>query len=217
MKIIAINGSPRRNWNTATLLQKALEGAASKGAQTEIIHLYDENFRGCVSCYSCKQMGARHRCVVHDDLSRILERMSKADGLIFGSPIYFGTVSSSMSACLERFLFPYIMYNHESPSVFGRKMPSAFIYTMDSLNEQLCNEKEHLNGYENSIRMILGEAPEILKSCDTWRYENCSQCENTTCDRAQRGNHRKEQFPKDCERAYQIGVCLAERVLGIKD
>ena len=54
MKILAINGSPRKNSNTATLLKKALEGAAAQGAETELIHLYDLNFKGCISCFACK-------------------------------------------------------------------------------------------------------------------------------------------------------------------
>jgi multimeric flavodoxin WrbA len=48
MKVLAFNGSPRRKWNTATLLNHALEGAASKGAETELIHLYDLRYKGCV-------------------------------------------------------------------------------------------------------------------------------------------------------------------------
>ena len=54
MKAIAINGSPRKEWNTGTLLNKALEGAMLKGAETEIIHLYDYEYKGCISCFSCK-------------------------------------------------------------------------------------------------------------------------------------------------------------------
>ena len=54
MKVIAINASPRRKWNTATLLQSALEGAASQGAETELVHLYDLDFKGCTSCFACK-------------------------------------------------------------------------------------------------------------------------------------------------------------------
>jgi len=54
MKVMAFNGSPRKKWNTATLLEKALEGASSKGAETELIHLYDLNYKGCISCFSCK-------------------------------------------------------------------------------------------------------------------------------------------------------------------
>lgn len=55
MKAIAVNGSPRRNWNTATLLRKALDGAKSVGADTELIHLYDMQYRGCISCFACKR------------------------------------------------------------------------------------------------------------------------------------------------------------------
>jgi multimeric flavodoxin WrbA len=54
MNVLAINGSPRKKWNTATLLNTALEGAASQGAKTEIIHLYDLNYKGCISCFACK-------------------------------------------------------------------------------------------------------------------------------------------------------------------
>ena len=50
MKLIAINGSPRKNKNTATLIKHALDGATSAGAETELIHLYDLNFKGCISC-----------------------------------------------------------------------------------------------------------------------------------------------------------------------
>jgi len=55
MKVMAFNGSPRKTWNTATLLEKALEGAASKGAETELIHLYDLNYKGCISCLHARQ------------------------------------------------------------------------------------------------------------------------------------------------------------------
>ena len=73
MKVIAINGSPRKNWNTDTLLKKTLEGAASVGAETEIVHLYDLTFRGCVSCLACKLQNGKSlgRCVLKDDLSPV--------------------------------------------------------------------------------------------------------------------------------------------------
>jgi multimeric flavodoxin WrbA len=58
-RVIAINGSPRKNGNTAILLQKALDGAASVGAETEIVHLVDLNYKGCTSCFACKRKGAQ--------------------------------------------------------------------------------------------------------------------------------------------------------------
>jgi multimeric flavodoxin WrbA len=76
MKIIAFNGSPRKNWNTAMLLQKALEGAASEGAQTELIHLYDLNYKGCISCFACKTREGKSygRCAVKDELTPVLKK-----------------------------------------------------------------------------------------------------------------------------------------------
>jgi multimeric flavodoxin WrbA len=59
MNVMAFNGSPKKKWNTATLLEKALEGAASQGAETELIHLYDLDFKGCISCFACKTRGVK--------------------------------------------------------------------------------------------------------------------------------------------------------------
>ena len=72
---MAFNGSPRKKWNTATLLEKALEGAASQGAKTELIHLYDLNYKGCISCFACKTKGGKSygRCAVKDDLDTSLQ------------------------------------------------------------------------------------------------------------------------------------------------
>jgi multimeric flavodoxin WrbA len=58
LKVLAINGRPRKTWNTAMLLQKALEGAASHGGETELGHLYDLDFKGCTSCFACKLQGS---------------------------------------------------------------------------------------------------------------------------------------------------------------
>ena len=77
MKVMAFNGSPRKKWNTATLLENALEGAASQGAKTELIHLYDLNFKGCISCFACKTKGGKSygRCAVDDDLAPVLRNI----------------------------------------------------------------------------------------------------------------------------------------------
>ena len=85
MKVLAINGSARKQWNTATLLNKALEGAASKGAQTELSHLYDLNFKGCTSCYECKlKNGPSFGRALKDELSVVLGKIEAADALILG-------------------------------------------------------------------------------------------------------------------------------------
>ena len=76
MKVLAINGSPRKNHNTATLLQHALDGAKSAGAETEMIHLADYKYSGCISCFACKRKGTKFigKCAVNDELTPILEK-----------------------------------------------------------------------------------------------------------------------------------------------
>ena len=72
MQVIGINGSPRKQWNTATLVAKALEGAAAQGAKTELVHLYDLDFKGCTSCFACKTRGGKSygRCAMQDGLHK---------------------------------------------------------------------------------------------------------------------------------------------------
>jgi len=91
MKVLAINGSPRKKWNTATLLQNALDGAASQGAKTELVHLYDLNYTGCTSCFACKLKDGKSygKCAVRDGLTPLLEKIPDAGALILGSHIYF--------------------------------------------------------------------------------------------------------------------------------
>ena len=59
MKLLAFNGSPRKKWNTAQLLDHALKGAESEGAKTRLYHLYDLDFNGCISCFACKRAGGK--------------------------------------------------------------------------------------------------------------------------------------------------------------
>ncbi|MDA8172762.1 MAG: flavodoxin family protein, partial [Nitrospiraceae bacterium] len=108
MKVIAVNGSPRKSWNTATLLNKALEGAAAQGAGTELFHLYDFTYKGCTSCFACKMKDGKQqgRCAMKDDLTPILKKIEdEADAIVLGSPIYFGSMSGEMRSFLERLLF----------------------------------------------------------------------------------------------------------------
>ena len=116
--LIAINGSPRKNWNTAQLLQHAVKGAEDAGASTEIINLYTLNFKGCTSCFACKLKSRPHgSCAMKDDLSPVLEKIKNADAIIFGTPIYFMNLSAGMIAFIERLFFSNYIYSDEIPTV----------------------------------------------------------------------------------------------------
>lgn len=144
MNIIAVNGSPRKHGNTATLLEHALKGAGKAAvpghtADLRMVHLYDLQYTGCRSCFACKKLGGASygRCAVHDDLGPILAEAAQADALIFGSPIYFGNISGQMRTFLERLLFPFFVYDATYSSIAPRKMPTAFIYTMNVTEQQM--------------------------------------------------------------------------------
>ena len=112
-KIYAVNGSPRKSGNTAVLLQKALDGAAAQGAETRLIHLTDLAYSGCKSCFGCKLKGgvSYGKCALRDELSPILAELREADGILFGTPIYFGSESGLFRNFIERLYFPVFRYD----------------------------------------------------------------------------------------------------------
>ncbi len=212
VKAVAFNGSPRKKWNTATLLGKALEGAASQGAETELIHLYDLTFKGCKSCFACKTIGGKSygRCAVRDDLTPILRRIERADVIVLGSPIYFGTVSGEMKSFMERLLFPYLTYTNPPESLFPRRIKSAFIYTMNVTEEQMkeYGYAHHIGLNERVLKLIFGAAESLL-SFDTYQFKDYAKVVASRFDPGKKAMRRKEVFPADCQKAFDLGARLA--------
>lgn len=100
MKVIAINGSARKNGNTALIIGKIFEQLNLEGIETELIQLADYEIQPCRGCYACKGRG---NCVfTNDGFAEIFASMVKADGIILGSPVYSADVSAKMKAFLER-------------------------------------------------------------------------------------------------------------------
>ncbi|KLU67356.1 2-amino-4-deoxychorismate dehydrogenase [Desulfosporosinus acididurans] len=213
MKVIAVNGSPRKTWNTASLLHKALEGAESVGAQTEIVHLYDLNFKGCISCFACKRKNAKNagHCAVQDDLKIVLEKVLAADVLLIGSPIYFGNVTAEIRAFLERLLFSNLSYNEGHRSVFQGKLASGFIYTMNVPEEILQQVKYEENVFQPNKNMLqlLGGSSEFMISADTYQFDDYSKYEASMFDVKHKAQVKAERFPIDCQKAFDMGVRLA--------
>lgn len=209
MYVLAINGSPRKNGNTATLLNKALEGAASQGATTELIHLYDLNYKGCVSCFACKLKGgiSYGKCAYKDDLTPVLEKIESADAVILGSPIYFGNVTGEMRSLMERVAFQYLVYDENYSSLNEKKKPIGFIYTMN-IKEDMLRDWGYdrvFQANENTFARVFG-ASESLCSTDTYQFSDYSKYVNTAFDEKAKLKRRQEEFPKDCEKAFDMGA-----------
>lgn len=100
MKVLAINGSARKNGNTSILIQCILQNLNKADVETEVINLAENPIYPCKACFLCADKG---NCIFHTDHFReIFEKMKQADGLILGSPVYAANISANMQALLER-------------------------------------------------------------------------------------------------------------------
>ena len=212
--IFAINGSPRKNGNTAQLLQKALEGAASAGAEVKLIQLADLDFSGCRSCFACKRLAnPAPGCVLKDDLAEILKELLQADGIIMGSPIYFGAETGLYRNFLERLFFPMLRYTNPPSSRAEKRIDFGFIYTMN-VPENLMDEYGY-NAYLQSQSQTPGlifNSRNIytLYACDTHQFDDYSKYECTLFDAGHKAEMRKTQFVADLAKAFEMGRKLAE-------
>ncbi|ACV25156.1 flavodoxin family protein [Methanocaldococcus fervens] len=99
MKVIGISGSPRPEGNTTLLVREALNAVAEEGIETEFISLADKELNPCIGCNVCVETGS---CQIVDDVDEILEKMKEADGIIIGSPVYFGGVTAQLKMLMDR-------------------------------------------------------------------------------------------------------------------
>jgi len=99
MKLLAINGSRRKNGNTSCLIQSLLAPANQGGAQTEIIFLGDYNIGACTGCEGC---GSSWECVIKDDFAQVVKKIDDADGIVLASPTYWYSVTSDMKRFIDR-------------------------------------------------------------------------------------------------------------------
>ena len=210
MKIIAVNGSPRKNWNTDTLLKKVLDGAESAGAEAEMVYLYDLKFCGCKSCMACKlkKEPRPNRCVLRDELTPVLDRLHEADVVVLGSPIYFSEVTGEMRSFIERFLFQYLNYDdHTKPLSPAKK--TAWVFTMncpETMFDQI-GYGEIFRRYENWMNLYFGHC-ETLVAADTMQVQDYSRYHLGMFDGETKRIHHETVFPKDCRKAFELGVKL---------
>ncbi len=138
MKVVGINGSARKDGNTAILIRKVFGELEAAGIETELFQMAGKKIRGCTACGKCYQNKDK-KCVVDNDiLNECLEKMVEADGIILGSPTYFADVSTEMKALIDRAGF----VARANSDMLGRKVGAAVvavrragaIHVFDSIN-----------------------------------------------------------------------------------
>ncbi len=141
MKVIAFNGSPRKNGNTACSLNIVIDELQKEGIETELINVGKEHIHGCVACFTCAKK-KNERCAFEDDpVNDWIQKMKSADGILLGSPVHFSGVAGRMKSFLDRAFFVFSvnsgMMRHKVGASVAAVRRSGGVSTMDSLNHYL--------------------------------------------------------------------------------
>ena len=222
MKALFVNGGPRKQWSTAQMLEQAMQGAADAGAEVEMVHLYDDAFKGCVSCFACKLKNAKTNglCAYKDALTPILEKAREADVLVMGSPIYFSHPTGPVRSFMERLMFPVLTYNAKvdpetgamKSTILNKTVPTAMIYTLGCTENMLseCHYHEMFAETEKFFNMLFGYG-ETLYSYSTYQFDDYEKYDVAEFVEPFRAKHREQQWPKDLQNAYELGKRLVQK------
>ena len=160
MKVIAINGSARKDGNTDILIEKVFEQLNSKGIETEMVQMAGQNFEPCKACWGC---GGNANCVFQNDIfQETFEKLKAADGVILGSPVYSANISSNMQAFLERAAVIADM----NPGLFKHKVGASVaaarrggsLNTLDAMDHFFMNHEMFIVG-STYWNMVYGQMP----------------------------------------------------------
>ena len=213
-KIIIIDGGPRATFNTASMLKKFAEGASSVSNDIEVktVRLYALDYKGCMSCMDCKiKDKASNVCKFKDALTPVLEEIAQADGLVLGSPIYFGDVTGQMRTFLERLAFPWLSYNDYSMTA-PKRMPVVLLETMNGLPNR--NNSQGFGSMEYCIANALGQ-PDKLYAYNTYQVKNYANFELGGFSEEAKRKYREEHWEEDLQKAFEAGKRMAETILKV--
>ena len=213
MKIVVVNGGPRKGKNTDQMLEAFLEGVREAAPEVEVqeIRLYDYTFPGCKSCFACQMKNHRTelQCWLKDDMTQLLKDTRGADGIVFASPIYYCNVSAQLRAFWERLMYP-------GPS--AKTIQTALICTSNANGEQF---KEFM-GAPTDINLMYLKAcfhaePELIIAGNTFQYNDKDIYNDAfRAPAKEKWQHRAIQFPIDLQTAKNAGIRMAERIVEIK-
>ncbi|GHT94916.1 FMN reductase [Spirochaetia bacterium] len=135
MKVIAINGSPHENGTVHTGLAAMTEELVKEGIEVELVHVGGKNIRGCMACGQCRTLG---RCVFNDDpVNACAARINEADGIVLGSPVYYGGIAGTFKSFLDRLFFPGVNLKYKAAATVVSLRRSGGIATFHQLNNYL--------------------------------------------------------------------------------
>lgn len=207
MNVIAINGSPRKNGNSAAMLEAAIKGALENGAAVERIDLFDLDYKGCVSCFGCKLLGGPSfgKCAQQDGLTEVLHKILSADVLLLATPLYFGEVPGAVRNLLERLWFPGQQYAKNHRSAYPRRIKIGLMYSMNLPSEAMY--KGVISSHVQNFNLLLGKT-EYVTAVDTMQFDDYSKYASEMFDGAAKKLRKETVFPEECAKAYEMAKRL---------
>lgn len=162
MKVLLINGSPNEKGCTFTALEEVEKELQNQGIETEIFHIGNKAIRGCIGCGKCRE-NKKNRCVFNDDVvNTAIEKAEKADGFIFGSPVYYASGNGSMISFLDRLFYAGGCFAYKPGAAVASARRAGTTATIDELNKYftISNMPVVSSQYWN---MVHGSKPEDVK------------------------------------------------------
>ena len=206
-KIVAVNAGPRKGWNTDMLINEAIKGAKSAGAEVERFDLFLlERYTGCISCFGCKKEKFKGHCICRDGLTPVLDAIRESDGVIIGSPNYLGDMTASFRALYERLIFQNLTYNAETPCCNQRCIPVLLIMTSNAPDTAYMGL---LQNYQNVFNRFVGPT-KIFVSGNTLQLKDYSKTdwEWSIFNPEQKRLRHETVFPKECKKVNNLGAEL---------
>lgn len=157
MKVLMLNGSPRRNGNTSIALGEMEKIFVREGIETETIHLGNKDIRGCIACLSCEQKG---KCVFDDLVNEVAPKFEACDGLVVGSPVYYASANATLVAFLTRLFY--------STSFDKTMKVGASVVVARRARERTLSDKCFYSHEEICSLAFLYSATEISSPAQAW-------------------------------------------------
>lgn len=167
MKVVAFNGSPKKEGNTYHAIKMVAEVLENEGIEVEIIHVGNKLIRGCIACNGCVR-NQNEKCVIQgDEVNGWIQKMKEADGIILGSPVHYSSMGATMKAFLDRAFYVTTvnksMLRHKVGAAVVAVRRSGGVPTFDQLNNYI-NYSEMLMPTSNYWNVIHGTSPGEVSS-----------------------------------------------------
>lgn len=154
--IVILQGSPRKNGNSAILAEQVQEGIQSVGGTVESVYLHGLNIRPCQGCDGCQQTNDS-QCVIKDDMQQLYPKLCDADGIVLASPIYWFSITAQMKLCIDRW---YALHRHTGNKLAGK--PMGIVLTYGDKDPYTSGAINAIRSYQDMFRYIGSEIKGIV-------------------------------------------------------